>query len=106
MREFHVSIVYHPPATATLGTLFDLFYAKRPDVNQNCVLCWVSPDISDAAAVEKVREYFLKGRRRKAHEFELRLGHNERKEVPHREGEPELLINADGVIFKPSIAEA
>jgi hypothetical protein len=104
MRELHVSIVYHPPATATLGTLYDLFFAKRPDVNQNCIICRVAPGVSDDSAMEKVREYFLKERGRKYHEFELRLGHNERKEMPHSEGEPELLINADGAIFKGSIA--
>ena len=100
----HISIVYHPPAGATLGTLYDLAWAKRPDVNQNCIICRVVPDISDDVAVEKVREYFLKERGRKAHEVELRLGHNERKEQPHSEDEPELLITVDGVTFKPSVA--
>lgn len=82
----------------------ELHHAKRPDANQNCIICRVAPDVNDDDAVEKVREYFLKERGRKTDEFELRLGHNQRKEGPHREGEPELLINADEVVYKPSVA--
>jgi len=60
MRELHISLVYHLPEGHWDGTLFDLYFAKRPDVSQTCVICRVTPDISDDAAVEKVREYFLK----------------------------------------------
>jgi hypothetical protein len=104
MRELHISIAYHPHDGTLLRTLFDLHYAKRPDANQNCIVCQVAPDVGDDEAVEKVRDYFLTERGRKTHEFELRLGHNERKEAPHREGEAELIITVDGVTLKPSVA--
>ena len=92
MRELHISIVYHPREGWSDGTLFDLCYAKRPNYNQNCIICKVLPDVSDDTVLEKVREYFLKEMGRQPHEFELHLGHNELKEMPHREDEQELLI--------------
>ena len=104
MRELHISIVYHPPANWSLGKLYDLGFAKRPDYNRNCIICRVAPNVSDDVAVEKVREYFLKEVGRQPHEFELQLGHNERKEMPHHAGESELHINIDSVVKNTSVA--
>jgi hypothetical protein len=92
MRELHISVVFHRPATRTDVTIYELACAKRPDANQNCIICRVAPEVSDEAAVEKVREYFLTERKNQPGEIELRLGHNERKEMPHHEAEAKLNI--------------
>lgn len=101
MRELHISIVYHPDKERLpwLAMRTAVHRSQRLRLD-NCIICRVDETVSDDDAIEKVRKYFHEERGLQAHQFDLRIGHNEFHD--HREGEPELVVG--GVTFKPSVA--